>query len=185
MPHGKAREGARVHRRYLLGLTSIAGTVIMLTLYAHSTLRERHFSHSIESPKADTNIASTDRQSDIQTPSTRSQSRKPMPEHCPIGMVRVSAGTFRPSNSQFDVRLSGYCIDETEVTVVAYEACVEAKGCSAGLLTVNGYPEDFRKIHNLSCNRKSKPDHPMNCVDFNQAIAYCKWASKRLPTDVE
>ena len=108
----------------------------------------------------------------------------PKPASCPAGMVRVPAGTFQMGNPegvglvdgypQHAVTLSGYCIDKTEVTVKAYRACVAAKGCSATDLKVD-----------LHCNREDRPDHPINCVDWNQATAYCKWADKRLPTEAE
>jgi formylglycine-generating enzyme required for sulfatase activity len=35
------------------------------------------------------------------------------------------------------------------------------------------------------CNREDRPDHPINCVDWAQATAYCKWAVKRLLTEAE
>jgi formylglycine-generating enzyme required for sulfatase activity len=72
------------------------------------------------------------------------------------------------------VTLSGYCIDQTEVTVKAYGACVAAGKCSAADLKVSRY-----------CNRGDRPAHPVNCVDRDQAAAYCKWVDKRLPTEAE
>ncbi len=72
------------------------------------------------------------------------------------------------------VSLNGFYIDRTEVTVAAYEACMDAEVCT--LPKSGGY-----------CNL-GKPDranHPINCVDFDQAVAYCTWAEKRLPTEEE
>jgi formylglycine-generating enzyme required for sulfatase activity len=31
----------------------------------------------------------------------------------------------------------------------------------------------------------SRAKDPVNCVDWNQAVAFCKWAGKRLPTEEE
>jgi formylglycine-generating enzyme required for sulfatase activity len=118
-------------------------------------------------------------------------------ERCPGGMVRVPAGKFQMGDpegkGQRDERpvrtvtLSGYCIDRTEVTVAAYEACVMAKGCAPAPLTVawSRFTADAVKQLSRYCNRSDRPDHPINCVDWYQAAAYCKWVGKRLPTEAE
>jgi len=86
--------------------------------------------------------------------------------------------------------LPGYCIDRTEVTVAAYAACVAAKGCTAAPLTVqwSGVSDADVKQWSRYCNRPdqvNRADHPINCVDWGQSVAYCKWAGKRLPTEAE
>ncbi|HWU88863.1 MAG TPA: SUMF1/EgtB/PvdO family nonheme iron enzyme [Kofleriaceae bacterium] len=108
----------------------------------------------------------------------------PTARSCPAGMAHVAAGTFEMGNpagiGDFDERpqhavtLSGYCIDKTEVTVVAYAACVAARACTTAAVTSSEL-----------CNRPDRIYHPVNCVDWNQAAAYCKWAGKRLPTEAE
>ncbi|HEX8114539.1 MAG TPA: formylglycine-generating enzyme family protein, partial [Kofleriaceae bacterium] len=116
---------------------------------------------------------------------------------CPPDMVAVLAGTFRMGSPAgtgdddehpgHDVTLSAYCIDRTEVTVKAYAACVQAKGCTAAPLTVQwsgGSAQDVQRYSRF-CNREDRPDHPINCVDWNQAAAYCTWADKRLPSEAE
>jgi formylglycine-generating enzyme required for sulfatase activity len=80
----------------------------------------------------------------------------------PAGMVRVVQGDRR-----FDV-------DRTEVTVAAYVACVRAGFCAepgTGAL----------------CNyrRPGREQHPINCVSWRQAVAYCAFVDKRLPTRSE
>ena len=72
------------------------------------------------------------------------------------------------------VEVESFQIDKTEVTVAAYRRCVDAGSCSQ--------PDTDR-----SCNWRAsgRGDHPINCVDWNQATTYCTWAGKRLPTEAE
>lgn len=69
---------------------------------------------------------------------------------------------------------SDFAIDETEVTVDQFAECVEADGCTE---PSTGEP----------CNWgvTGHGDHPVNCVTYPQAAAYCAWANKRLPTAEE
>jgi formylglycine-generating enzyme required for sulfatase activity len=73
-----------------------------------------------------------------------------------------------------EVTLSAYRIDVTEVAVVAYADCVDAGACSE--------PDS-----GAACNWSAvgRGDHPINCVDWQQAADYCAWAGKRLPTEAE
>lgn len=126
-------------------------------------------------------------------PDAKSGLAEPSSGDCPSAMVLVPAGTFRmgspngvgaaEEHPQHEVKLSAYCIDRTEVTVKAYSACVAANGCSAALRTV-GTGEYFAKL-NRFCNGDDRPDHPINCVDWEQANEFCTWARKRLPTEAE
>jgi sulfatase modifying factor 1 len=74
-----------------------------------------------------------------------------------------------------DVHLERFAIDRLEVTVGAYQSCVDAGECSAPPGTE---PE---------CNwgRSGYGSHPINCVTWSQADGYCRWAGKRLPTEAE
>jgi len=80
-----------------------------------------------------------------------------------------------------------FCIDRTEVTVKAYAACVTAKVCTPAPTTVEESPsinKDFIEPLSAMCNgnKPDRADHPVNCVDWNQAQVYCSWAKKELPT---
>jgi cysteine-rich repeat protein len=110
----------------------------------------------------------------------------------PDGMALIPAGTFwMGCNAALDgacqpeelpqhwVTLSAYAIDKTEVTVAAYVACVQAGGC-----TTNGLGDSCSKVSATYTN-PAKINHPINCVTWEQADAYCKWAGKRLPTEAE
>jgi len=119
------------------------------------------------------------------------------PGRCPQGTVLVPGGAFRMGSSDGEgapdeqprhaVTLSAYCIDRTEVTVAAYAACVAAGACSAPPLTVNwsSYSGNEARLFSQACNGSDRPSHPINCVDWGQAAAYCAWTGGRLPTEAE
>ena len=77
---------------------------------------------------------------------------------------------------QSTVELPSFEMDRTEVTVDAYAQCVQAAVCTIEGLTVNS-----------ECNwgKANRSNHPINCVAFRQAEAFCSWKNKRLPTDTE
>jgi formylglycine-generating enzyme required for sulfatase activity len=82
-------------------------------------------------------------------------------------------------------RVHDFCLDVTEVTAGAYRACVDSGGCTRA-------PKDecdaaCQKTLRRFCNANApdRSDHPINCVDWDQATTYCEKAGKRLPTDVE
>jgi formylglycine-generating enzyme required for sulfatase activity len=101
---------------------------------------------------------------------------------CPNGMCPIPAGTFQMGSTNgvpdeqpvHAVTLAAYELDEFEVTVSQYAACVTAGGCTAA--GTDTY-----------CNAgvSGWDNHPINCVDWNQATAYCTWDGKRLPTEQE
>jgi len=80
-------------------------------------------------------------------------------------------------------------MDRTEVTVAAYRACVQAGGCEAAPTTVHwqGVSSAHERLWNPHCNaaRQAVDNHPINCVDWTQADAYCRWRGGRLPTEAE
>lgn len=71
--------------------------------------------------------------------------------------------------------LESFYLDKTEVTVAQYRACVDAGVCKASRNTE----------HHCTATREGHDDHPINCVDWNDATAYCEWKKKRLPTEGE
>ncbi len=95
--------------------------------------------------------------------------------HVPAATVRIGNAAGPPDEQpEHEVALGAYEIDVTEVTVGAYAACVREARCKPPL------KGDF-------CNwaKEGLDDHPINCVDHEQAAAYCDWAGKRLPTEPE
>jgi formylglycine-generating enzyme required for sulfatase activity len=67
------------------------------------------------------------------------------------------------------VTLDAYSIDLTEVTQGQYYQCVKAGMCRPPVCWD-------------PCN---KTDHPVGCVNRADAMSYCAWAGKRLPTEAE
>lgn len=105
-------------------------------------------------------------------------------------MVALAGGTFTmgwdpdrpvrlgPAPIEVPTRratVAPFCIDRTEVTVDAYQACVRDGACTP---VARG---DER------CNRPGtgRGDHPVNCVTWIQANNYCAFRQVRLPTEEE
>jgi sulfatase modifying factor 1 len=66
--------------------------------------------------------------------------------------------------------------------VAQYKACVTAGPCRLGYVAYERLVSSFP-----GCNDDSdrSSDHPMNCVDWNGANAFCGWIGARLPTEDE
>jgi formylglycine-generating enzyme required for sulfatase activity len=87
------------------------------------------------------------------------------------------------------VTLSPYCIERHEVSVDDYQGCVSIGSCAPPPAGVEweGITARERKIFSPLCNGndKKRGQHPVNCVDWTMAEAYCSFHSKRLPTEAE
>ena len=104
----------------------------------------------------------------------------------PEGMVMIDAGDYRvgcdgDSGACFGddqpvhrVRLLRFAIDQHEVSVADYRRCTAAGACPP--------PGD-----DAGCNAgdKARRDHPINCVGWAAARAYCAFVERRLPTEIE
>ncbi|HNU68604.1 MAG TPA: SUMF1/EgtB/PvdO family nonheme iron enzyme [Myxococcota bacterium] len=112
-------------------------------------------------------------------------------EPAPAGMVRVPGGRFlmgcadgynnvvddKCAPSELPARLvdvDSFFIDIDEVTVGQYTGCVEAGACQA---PYNGGECNF--------GEKDRLKYPINCVTWDDARLFCKWAGKRLPYEAE
>lgn len=95
----------------------------------------------------------------------------------PTTMIAVPAGPFVRGDESGDpdekptarINLAAFAIDRTEVTVEQYSECVAAKACPA----IAG------------SSGKNSAKLPVTQVSWQEAVAYCQWAGKRLPSESE
>lgn len=101
-------------------------------------------------------------------------------------MVYVPAGEFQMGSEYGDddekpahtVYLDAFWIDQTEVTNAMYAMCVEAEECNS--------PSDTKSsTRDIYYSNSEFDDYPVIFVSWNDAVAYCTWARRRLPTEKE
>lgn len=77
-----------------------------------------------------------------------------------------------------EVAVSGFWIDQTEITNAQYDLCFQDGHCSA--------PKDFSSRRRDSYyGDPAFADYPVINVTWYQAVAYCTWAGARLPKEPE
>lgn len=88
------------------------------------------------------------------------------------GVLECNEGAFEEEAPARRIRLPSYRIDRTEVTQAAYERCVAAGRCVPS------------RTHAID-GRVVAPEFPVTGVTYDDAVAYCAFASGRLPTEAE
>lgn len=119
-------------------------------------------------------------QSALQT-NTVTPDIKPTSIAAPTGMIFIPGGKFlmgRNGGDDYDspqiaVETAPFYIDKTEVTNAAYQKFVEATGKRVPTHWING------RIP------RGQESYPVINVSWNEALAYARWAGKRLPTEPE
>ena len=93
---------------------------------------------------------------------------------------RIEGGPFylerKTRKPRRQVKIGTFYLARTEVTVAQYRECMEAlDGCTRP------------KFRLRECNRDvpEHAGHPVNCVDWQQAVEFCRWAGGRLPSETE
>jgi formylglycine-generating enzyme len=110
----------------------------------------------------------------------------PAPEGgAPPGMVHIAGGSFTMGPRtrvaivndpmRHTVTVAPFDIDADLVTVKEYSHCVDEELCPTP------------KADQPTCNygHADRQNHPMNCVDYSQASAYCHAKGERLPSEEE
>jgi formylglycine-generating enzyme required for sulfatase activity len=79
---------------------------------------------------------------------------------------------------QHTIYLDAFWIDQTEVTNAMYARCVEDGTCDPP----SSYTSNKRSSY---YDNASYSDYPVIYVRWDQALEYCEWSGRRLPTEAE
>jgi len=124
----------------------------------------------------------------------------------PAGMVRIPGGRSRIGSSDgepserppFELDMQAFFLDVHPVTVAEFRRFADATGYAtqserfgaSGVFDVSS--GTWSLIDHANWRQPRGPaapaavdDHPVTQVSWNDAVAYCAWAGKRLPTEVE
>ena len=82
------------------------------------------------------------------------------------------------------VYLKAYYIAKTPVTNREYKEFIDATGHPVPFVDAK-WAEPYNWDRERRTYPEGKADHPVVLVSFEDALAYCKWAGKRLPTEAE
>ncbi|MFC1654224.1 formylglycine-generating enzyme family protein [Myxococcota bacterium] len=99
--------------------------------------------------------------------------------------IEILGGSFMMGSENGDdderpvhrVDVPTFEMTKTEVTVEQYKACVDASVCTV--------PDEYPANPYCNWGKPDRLDHPMNCVNWNQAGAFCRWSGVRLPTEAQ
>lgn len=100
---------------------------------------------------------------------------------CPVEMVQIPQGIYK--NAYSGVWVRAVCMDRFEVTTEEYAACAKCDKSHLSEMSADGAKLQFDSRCNYGKTNKKR--HPINCVDWAQATAYCEIQGKRLPSVYE
>jgi formylglycine-generating enzyme required for sulfatase activity len=96
-------------------------------------------------------------------------------------MITIAGETFMMGSpkgtadeSPLQVSVAAFEMDVSEVSTSAYLTCIEAGAC-----------KPTATLPGCNASDPTKRDHPINCVSYVDAKAYCEWVDKRLPSESE
>lgn len=104
---------------------------------------------------------------------------------------------FANEHPQHRLTLPAYQVARTPVTVAQFAAFIQATGYQTTAeihgqaLVGSGKPAqaiagaDWAHPHGPQSSVAAKADHPVTCVSWLDAVAFCQWAGVRLPSEAE
>ncbi|WP_437792827.1 SUMF1/EgtB/PvdO family nonheme iron enzyme [Sorangium sp. So ce693] len=127
------------------------------------------------------------------------------PAECPAGMVLVPGGKFFMGSDEPEFKLwqpahkvtiDTFCIDVHEVTAGDYMACSDKGECkrppaAPDFPNTDGSPAAAHQktltvlAEQCTFGKPELAKHPINCLPWSLANAYCQVHGKRLPTEAE
>lgn len=107
-------------------------------------------------------------------------------------MVFVPEGSFTGADGN-QHKVPSFFMDRTEVTVEDYRECMRAGQCPGEVLWYSVFSPCRenercpRRRVTRACNfhRAGRASYPMTCIGVGQAMNFCAWKGKRLPTEWE
>lgn len=108
--------------------------------------------------------------------------------------VEVAGGSFTIGSASSDTyplkmtpthtrTVPRYFMDEREVTVAAYRACVTAGKCNKPHTQADS--QGMTECDKCNYDVPGYDNHPVNCVEYEYAKAFCNFMGRRLPTETE
>jgi formylglycine-generating enzyme required for sulfatase activity len=121
----------------------------------------------------------------LATPTTDTTPAPSARDTCPSGMLALGGGEFwlgspagkgtSEDRPRFLTHVAPFCLDQHEVTTDSYASCVASGRCTL--------PHGTQRTCNYG--REGRGNHPINCVDWQQAQTFCETRGARLPSELE
>ncbi|HEY2409422.1 MAG TPA: SUMF1/EgtB/PvdO family nonheme iron enzyme [Polyangiaceae bacterium] len=162
------------------------GGFVVVSGACRATGRTPREDHEMPATSASTALSALGAPSASATGAAAAASAPVAQPSCPNGMALLPGGAFwvgserrehfsDDESPRFRTELPPFCIDQTEVTVLAYAECVAQGKCMAA------------DASHGQCNaaHRDRPDYPINCVTWPEADQYCQFRGARLPSEAE